>query len=279
MDAPERSLHRTSSRPTPSYTVPNPSASSFWDDPDPPSSPQPSQVDYTPQQIMSPAEMLKLEASVQESFQSSRARGLSVVSSSTIMSTSESEYAPSVTSLQPPSSVMSHGPFGSPQILGRSQSMVGSSGQNTSNNNPKNRPSTSQGPSYPTSPMESVESFGPFSPSPSPPPGFVSLPPPPRPRRSTGPVVSSKGAPRKPVSDVPALKPLSPPPRKQSLPPPTQRQMSRRSILKKPSFLHIDDDVPDQPSESQNLLKHEDSFLDFARDSLDTLRSDTDDRY
>ncbi|ESK98141.1 hypothetical protein Moror_387 [Moniliophthora roreri MCA 2997] len=289
MDSPERNLYMTSSRPTP-----NPQSASFWEDPDPPSSPQATHVDYTPQQIMSPADMLKFEASVQESLSSSRARGLSVVSSSTVLSTSESEYAPSVMSLQPPPSVMSQNSLGSPQELGRSHSLVGRDFNGGTNMlYSKSRPSTSQGPAYLHSPIDSVESFSPFSPSSSPPPEFVSLPPPPRPRRGTAlHTHSNTPPPSASASDVPALKPLAPPPRKQSLPTPTHKQMSRRSIMKKPSFLHIDDDVPDQsrplptpppppPSRSTGakLLKHEDSFLDFARESLDTLRSDTDDRY
>ncbi|KAK7465346.1 hypothetical protein VKT23_005325 [Stygiomarasmius scandens] len=72
--------------------------SSFWDEReverpvDLPSSPKASTIDYTPQQIISPSEMLDIEARVQESKSGGRERGMSIVSASTVASTSESDF-------------------------------------------------------------------------------------------------------------------------------------------------------------------------------------------
>ncbi|KAL0071731.1 hypothetical protein AAF712_000653 [Marasmius tenuissimus] len=279
--------------------------SSFWDEGDVPHSPQASVMDYTPKQIMSPAEMLKLEADVQ-AMEVSRSRGLSITSTTTsIASESEYDYAPSI------ASVASQSLFGGslrpnpPGPVVRSHSMViggdvddemkGYSMKGYS----KSRPSTSQGAASGRPGSKSGPTSSPFS-SPSPPPGFVSLPPPPRPRRTTTTSVASLGR----RTEEPAMVSLSPPPRSKSVkstrstsstqaastaaPPVTA---TRRPIMKKPSFLHIDDEVPrnshsshshtrtakpsePRPSHVQKVLQHEDSFLDFARDSIDTLRSD-----
>ncbi|THV07628.1 hypothetical protein K435DRAFT_848044 [Dendrothele bispora CBS 962.96] len=76
----------------------NITTSSFWDEQqverpvDLLASPRPSTADYTPQQIISPSEMLVIEAKVQESRQGGRERNMSITSASTMASTNESDF-------------------------------------------------------------------------------------------------------------------------------------------------------------------------------------------
>ncbi|KAF9269981.1 hypothetical protein L218DRAFT_1071482 [Marasmius fiardii PR-910] len=252
-------------------------ASSFWDEADPPCSPHPSVLDYTPMQIMSPAEMLKLEASVQESMELPRSRGFSIASASSTFS-SDSEYTPSIMGIT--SQVLGPSTGNNPPGPLRSHSLLAPRDKDSAPTMAA-RPSTSQG-----TPMVQSTSYN------DTPSEFVSLPPPPRPRRKTQPLVDSSCGP-------PVLESLPPPPRvrskslrsntsnKLTTPPVTSTTTTRKSIMRKPSFLHIDDDfssvidVADHHQIAQapepltrNIFKHEDSFLDFARDSMDTLRSD-----
>ncbi|KAG7098962.1 hypothetical protein E1B28_000850 [Marasmius oreades] len=265
--------------------------SSFWDEVDPPSSPQPSLMDYTPMQIMSPAEMLKLEASVQESMEVTRSRGLSIASASSTF-TSESEHTPSIMSVTSQSLGISL--TSNPPGPSRSHSMLVPRNEDSISCTSV-RPSTSQG-----SPMVGLKSCNDCStnePSPNP-SEVVSLSPPPRPRRKTHhpPLVDHS----RQINDFPTMVSLPPPPRSRSkslrsnasaslkstptaMTTPPVMSMTRKSIVKKPSFLHIDDDqvdhtratkAPEPQLRASIIFKHEDSFLDFARDSLDTLQSD-----
>lgn len=149
------------------------------------------------------------------------------------------------------------------------------------------RPSTTQAAITP--PMS------PVSIAPSPGRSTSSLPPPhlPRPPRERETFERDEEIGFKRASILP-IHPLSPPPRRKSAkptvafepqdrhvqqrPPPSafdpQKFTNRRSIVKRPSFLDIDDEEVDQEVET-SLSPMESSFLDLDRgkDSFDTLRS------
>ncbi|KAJ3771996.1 hypothetical protein FB446DRAFT_71686 [Lentinula raphanica] len=222
--------------------------SSFWDEGgvDPvPTSPRAFAQDYTPQQIMSPAEMLKLEADVRESLSSSRSRGMSIASASTIASESGSTSPlPSLTG-----SIRTHGLLNPDLHPTRSNSM-GGGGMVVAPRLP--RPSTG----YSTTSNDRSS------------PALVSLPPPPRSRRPQ----PSQAIPE------PPLKALSPPPRPRTIKKTasTEKVNRRPPIARKSSFLDIDGDTAVKKSSPPPVPLHGgDSFLDF-RESLDTVRSDTD---
>ncbi|KAJ3998595.1 hypothetical protein F5050DRAFT_1805839 [Lentinula boryana] len=227
--------------------------SSFWDEGSvdaAPSSPRASTLDYTPQQIMSPAEMLRLEADVQESMSSSRSRGMSIASASTIAS--EPDSASPLPSLI--DSVRSHGLLNPQPHPIRSNSM-GSGGMVVTPRLP--RPSTGHSISSPTSSNDRSS------------PGLVSLPPPPRSRR---PQPSS-------IVPEPPLKALSPPPRPRVVKKTASNEKVNRrpGMTRKSSFLDIDGDMMVKKSSPPSVPLHGGgSFLDLARESLDTVRSDTD---
>ncbi|KAJ4485884.1 hypothetical protein J3R30DRAFT_3401597 [Lentinula aciculospora] len=229
------------------------SKSSFWDEGSAdatPSSPHTSTMEYTPQQIMSPADMEKLEADVRESLSSSRSRGMSIISTST--TTSEPDNASSLPSLM--GSLRSHGLLNPQPHPIRSNSM-GSGGAVVNPRLP--RPSTGH----------SIASQTASNDIPS--PGFVSLPPPPRFRRAQ----PALGVPEAP------LKALSPPPRTRAITKTASiEKLNRRPpMTRKSSFLDIDGEpVVKKPSPPPVPLHGGDSFLDLARESLDTVRSDTD---
>lgn len=147
------------------------------------------------------------------------------------------------------------------------------------------RPSTAQAAvTPPTSPVSVVAS--PSRPS-------TSLPPPPRPRPRRESQERDEDIVFKRTSILP-IHPLSPPPRRKSAkatvtfdppadrhsprPPPSafdpQKFVNRRSIVKRPSFLEIDDEG-EGDLEMMETSPLESSFLDLDRgkDSFDTLRS------
>ncbi|EAU92766.2 hypothetical protein CC1G_01811 [Coprinopsis cinerea okayama7 len=123
-----------------------------------------------------------------------------------------------------------------------------------------------------------------YQPSVSPPPMINSLPPPPRRQRT--PVVLPPSEPEPPAKSLPPPPPmrLPQPPRIKSVTS-IEKALHRRSIMKKPSFLEIDDDsseeeeddqvVPPVPILNRTVVGSAvgDSFLDFARESFDTVRS------
>ncbi|KAF9040477.1 hypothetical protein BDZ89DRAFT_1060555 [Hymenopellis radicata] len=184
----------------------SPSAS-FWDESGPvPSSPPPMTQEYVPQHIMSPAEILRVEASVESALSSrkSRQRGLSVVSSSSDFSVGEGLAAPFTSS----SSLSPTSPYRS---LSNSQTT-----------------------------LTSITSNSFFSPPPT---------------------SSSLHIRRKPS---------------------TESAMRRSSMMRKPSFLDIDDEA-DRKRRPSNSPKPEapppeDSFLDLARESFESERSLDDDQ-
>lgn len=252
-------------------------SSSFWVEgplePIGPTSPPSTQQEYTPQHIMSPAEMLKVEASLAlEEAQRPpiRQRGNSILSASTCMSdeTGEDEYVPSVHRLA--------------AMPLRSTSMA--SRKSTGSVPQASRPSTAA--SSATSFFQRSEEQLFLSPQ--------ALPPPPRRSRP-----STRGGPP-PATDPPpaeteaeateaqdGFSPLSPPPRKILTAKKSMERVTthRRSIMRKPSFLSFDvEDETDGEGELETgSIDHifeggdpQDSFLDLARESFDSARSDDD---
>ncbi|KAJ7751285.1 hypothetical protein DFH07DRAFT_532219 [Mycena maculata] len=217
-------------------------STSCWIETDqPPRSPTSVAHEYTPQQIMSPAEMLKVEASVDAAYQ--RPRTASIVSASTALSDFEHDFGHG---LSPGSS------FGG----GRARS---------NSDHPSVR---SSGATSEHGGMQDMF-YHPMAPQPPSPPVLMSLPPPPR--RTKPPASSSL---TRSHSDI--VTPLSPPPRKTTLRPKVvtveERMQKRQSLLRKPSFLDIDDEIDKEPPA---ILRHG-SFLDLARGSFESSEDSLD---
>ncbi|KAF7347659.1 hypothetical protein MVEN_01522900 [Mycena venus] len=194
-----------------------------------------------PGQIMSPAEMLQVEASVEAAYQ--RPRTESIVSASTAMSDFEHDFG-----LSPLS------PFG----MGRKRS--------NSDHPSMWSTTTSEVDLYYNQPL------APPAPQPPSPPILMSLPPPPRHTKSRTSSLSR--------SQSELVTPLSPPPRRNLRPKVSvEERMHRQSIMRKPSFLDIDDEYDKEDLEPPpELPKHKPmprqaSFLDLTRDSFDSMRS------
>ncbi|KAH8835483.1 hypothetical protein DL96DRAFT_1574432 [Flagelloscypha sp. PMI_526] len=243
-----------------------------------------SAADYTPQRILSPADMYIIEASMSsessptqsptEQRLGPRPRGLSSSSSRTTLT--EGGNISYSTSLAPSNaSVRSH----------RSAGAVGRVPSNASLNPTR----------HVSRPSQSLEDLvDRHDRIPSPPPQLISLPPPPRPRRSTTSSFSSTrstsgmstvSTASSGQTTVDRYMPLSPPPpsaRTNRGPPSSmEKALHRRSIMRKPSFLEIDDtDVDDDESDAEVLTSKmksavqpiSSSFLDLARESFDTVR-------
>jgi hypothetical protein len=231
---------------------------SFWDEcthDHASDSSHPATHEYTPQYIMSPAEMAKVEASVEESSIHRRTRGLSVVSASSATSDGDESVAPSS-----PSPLTHVG--ASTSLPQRSNSLL-----LTGFTIPQRlavRPSTSDA-HIPVPSTYSV-SLQPSSSSQT----MTSLPPPPRPRPRPSLVA-------KPSLEDEFGRPPSPPVRrslraKLSL----EKTFHRRSIMRKPSFLDIDDDTDKESDGEGSGIPLNGSFLDLARESFDTVRSVSD---
>ncbi|KAJ7246320.1 hypothetical protein B0H12DRAFT_1220575 [Mycena haematopus] len=206
------------------------SPTSCWIDTDLPRS---STSEYTPQQIMSPAEMLQVEASVEAAYQ--RPRTTSIMSASTALSDFEHDLR-----LSPVS----------PSGGGRKRS---------NSDRPSIRSSaTSEGDVYYNQPLP---------PQPPSPPVLMSLPPPPRRTKSRTTSLSR--------SQSEVITPLSPPPRRNLRPKiSVEERMHRRSIMRKPSFLDIDDEFDkDDMAPQTKSMPRQGSFLDLNRPSFDSVRS------
>ncbi|KAK7064059.1 hypothetical protein R3P38DRAFT_3249639 [Favolaschia claudopus] len=211
-------------------------SSSCWIDLDaPPRSPTSTQQEYTPQQIMSPAEMLQLEASVEAELQQPRTRTQSILSASTAFSDYDTDYG-----LSPVST------FGG----GRKRS---------NSDHPSLRSATSDGDMYYNQPL---------APQPPSPPILMSLPPPPRRTKTQHKPTLSR-------SQSELITPLSPPPRRNLRPKiSVEERMHRQSIMRKPSFLDIDDEFDkDSDPPPQPPLPRQASFLDLTRGSFDSMHS------
>ncbi|KDR85429.1 hypothetical protein GALMADRAFT_360685 [Galerina marginata CBS 339.88] len=258
-------------------------SSSFWDEGSSdqmPSSPVRSIPDsyYTPQAIMSKAELAKLEASVESSPQFSartRDRGFSILSASTMAS--DFDFDPILTGLSPPP------PTSRPSSKQMSARMSSNSfGAKSTTSVPAPRPrspphsvlsresvdvdvrvnSTS---GQPMSSGVSLTTIRPSSPQYS---VMTSLPPPPRRTRPI--LLSQPELPQSISSRAPSVQKASSIRSKVTV----EKAMHRRSIMRKPSFLEIDDDT-DQDTESECFdPRVAGSFLDLARESFDTTRSD-----
>lgn len=233
-------------------------SSSFWDEgahDHTPSSPLPTH-EYTPQQIMSPAEMAEVEASVDDSSLYIRKRGLSILSASTMFSDGDEESAPPGLSPQPWSADISD------DVPSRSNSLL-SKGLAVP---PRLalRPSTSQGN------ITVAPSSGLTAPKhPASTQGMASLPPPPRPRPRLPIITQLSSDERFGVASLP------PPPVRRSVRAKisVEKALHRRSIMRKPSFLDIDDDTDGDSDMEGRGEPLNGSFLDLARESFDTVRS------
>ncbi|KAG6832554.1 hypothetical protein H0H92_000183 [Tricholoma furcatifolium] len=234
--------------------------SSFWDEGsilESPSSPRLAAHDYTPQPIMTPAEMAKLEASADELRNSHLQRGLSILSTSTVVSTTSDGGLETLSQDGPLTETTSLDAVAN-RLMARSTSLM----QKGLSAPPRLaiRPSTSQ--ASMKSPAMSERS-SPISRSPS--PSLASLPPPPRRSRPRATV----------VQDDPALPSLPPPPGRKYVRPKmsVEKVLHRRSIMRKPSFLEISDDEGYQDTDAESVELPSGSFLDLARESFDTTRS------
>ncbi|KAG6911616.1 hypothetical protein DXG01_011919 [Tephrocybe rancida] len=237
----------------------SPTSNSFWDEVsgvDP--GPRIITHEYTPQQIMTPAEMAKLEASVDIEGPSTfdRQRTLSVLSASTMASLLSDGDPSSANSVVADSSSVN---VGVNKLMARSSSLM----QRGLSAPPRLsvRPSTSQ--ASMTSPTISERS-SPISSISSPP--MTSLPPPPRRARPRATL----------VEEDPILPSLPPPPGRKFVRPKisVEKVLHRRSIMKKPSFLEISDDESNNDTDTGSVEEPlSGSFLDLARESFDTSRS------
>jgi hypothetical protein len=217
---------------------------------DPPGSPLTS-VEYTPQRIMSPAEMLRIEASWNDGsedcdFGVPRLRVHSFAS----ISTSMSHGAGGLASPIPKHYVVDRGSI----LTGG-----GSHGQRETGISSPLRRTLQTSTSHAS--MSQNGSNSPTHSSFHPPAG---LPPPPRPRRQTG------------NSEHQALiVPLSPRPIRRQNSKASTRSQPARSVMRKSSFLEIEDETQLRRS-IPVPSKFAGSFLDLERgkDSFDTIRSD-----
>lgn len=276
-----RSDYDTSSTPykpwatTTNHTYAN---SSFWDEGAPditPGSPTHSNIDYTPQAILSPADLAKLEASVEA--RSTRSRGFSLLSASTAMSDLDLEPQFSPIGLSPPpppssrpstaiqglswssSQSSDHYHSRSPHIPESLFSLDSTTPQSSTNHDEGQTTVPARQPSSTSTPN--------VSPRISPPTFVTSLPPPPRHRQRSALASPSEKPPIQVPSRAPSVR-RTPSTRPK---PSMEKSLLRRSIMRKPSFLEIDDDT-DPESDSDFIAERTSSFLDMARESFDTAR-------
>lgn len=245
-------------------------SSSFWDEASDhmPVSPVRSTVEYTPQVIMSREELARLEESVENTpAYSTRSRGFSVLSTSTMASDydKDDDFSPVGLSPPPPAS-RPHSKQMQIRMSSNSFSAKPSSILSRPNSPPPSIMSTA------TAHHEgSMQTMSPVSSSPSPQTLMMtSLPPPPRRRRPT--LISEPDLPDSPPLPLPShvsIQKSSSMRAKFTV----EKSLHRRSIMRKPSFLDIGDDS-DQATESELDELVTGSFLDLARESFDTIRSD-----
>ncbi|KAH7909786.1 hypothetical protein BJ138DRAFT_1154402 [Hygrophoropsis aurantiaca] len=219
-----------------------------------------SATDYLPQRIMSPAEMLKVEACVQSEFDAkyrdalqNRQRGISFTSASTPLLTT----CPQQNISNAPISFTRVAPMRSASTIAKAPVLPRLA----------TRPSTAQGDSI------SGALCSPSTTSPSSACPIIGLSPPPRPRGrpSTAETNFNEGMGSRRSSNVPFIPLTPPPPRKRTIrtSPSSEKTAPQKSMIRKPSFLDITDDGPSYENSS---------FLDFdsGKESLDISR-DTDD--
>ena len=234
--------------------------SSFWDEAGSPlsSNPAGSTSEYTPQPILSAAEVAKLEASITNSpDRSTRSRTFSLLSASTTASDRENLDVTSI-GLSPPPITKSRGKLGSMK-LGTSKT----SGFYSPSSSRARSPTRSPPPQVNGNPENDSRSTIMFQPSSSQSPIelMTSLPPPPRPRQRSQLTYPPERS--NPASSI--LSSVAKPSRSKST---IEKGIHRRSIMKKPSFLEIDDSDTDPDSDLFSGEEATESFLDLARESF-----------
>lgn len=243
--------------------------SSFWDEASDhmPASPVRSTLEYTPQVIMSREELARLEESVETTpAYSTRSRGFSVLSTSTMASDYDKHYDFSPVGLSPPPPATRPN---SKQLQIRMSSNSFSAKPSSTLSRPNSPPHSIL--STASDHRSSMQTMSPGSSSPSPQTlVMTSLPPPPRRRRPT--VISEPDLPNPTPPPFPSLVSIQKSSSMRSKFT-VEKSLHRRSILRKPSFLDIGDDS-DQATESEVDELVTGSFLDLARESFDTIRSE-----
>ncbi|KAF8913088.1 hypothetical protein CPB84DRAFT_1841499 [Gymnopilus junonius] len=250
-----------------------PASPSFWDEADVPRSPVRSIPDYTPQAIISKAELARLDLDTSDTSPqpSTRTRGFSVLSTSTVASShlsgdQDSEVVHLGLSPPPPGSRQS----GSHQSLRMStSSFAGKPSGSIPQGGPANSALSSRNDHddsrlmRPKSSPISQETAGPLSHA------SISLPPPPRRHR---PVVQQVD---KPSSSCATTVQKSSSVKSNSVRSVSamEKAMHRRSIMKKPSFLEFDADTDEEADNDPGVPRVTGSFLDLARESFETMRS------
>ncbi|TFK77334.1 hypothetical protein BDN72DRAFT_953784 [Pluteus cervinus] len=263
--------------------------SSFWDEPipDQPASPSASTSEYMPQQIMSAAEIAQV---VEESNYRPRTRGMSIMSTSTMTSAITSEegnIAPSLASLA--FSSVSAYDLPRPQTAPMRTPTVSSiQPARLSIGSIASPPSIAPNSSSPPNPYAAAAPIH-----------YGGLPPPPRPRgklhtfapaartsssfdedrdRAYGSDHSTFVYPSSSHDQKPT--PLAPPPIRRPARPKVsmEKVILRQSIMKKPSFLDIDDDTDRETDVESPTIRRipaitTSSFLDLARESFDSIRT------
>ena len=243
---------------------------SIRDEPSPP----PASPEYVPQHILSPAEMLQVEASIEAGTDEYlRGRRSRVPSSSTTYSANyPSDMLKDFSfpgGFSPPSSLRTSVEqlFASTECGSGSQAPRRSSSTRSREGSSLRLPTRPSAPQTPfTTPTSPVAGSLYSSPVLTETPHF-SLPPPPRPRAQRALRVTYEAG--QGSSACPYV-PLSPPPIRRNTRSNSSLESAimRRSIMRKPSFLEIEDDF-----EKEGDRRLGDSFLDLNRESFDTLRS------
>lgn len=233
--------------------------SSFWDEAGSPESSSSARFpsEYTPQHILSAAEVAKLEASITNSpDRSTRSRTFSLLSASTTASDRENaEFTPA--GLSPSPITKSRGKPGSIKSVTSKTSKTPGFSSSLARSPTRSPPQSING--NPENDPRNTITFQPFS-SQSPTESMTSLPPPPRPRQR-----SQLTYPPERSNPVPSSS-FAKPSRSKST---NDKNIHRRSIMKKPSFLEIDDDDTDPDFDLFSGEAATESFLDLARESYE----------
>lgn len=228
--------------------------SSFWDEPGSPviSSSTRSTSEYTPQPILSAAQVAKLEASIENSpDRSSRSRMFSL-RSSTALDMENLDFTPA--GLSPPPT---------PKLRSKPGSLRSTSKTPTRARSPRRSPPPSIN-GNPDNDSGSTIRFQPFA-SGSPAELATSLPPPPRSRQRRLLVSHPEHPNPSPLFSSSVFQ-------SSRSKPSVEKNMQCRSVTKKPSFLEIDDDT-----DQDDLFSGEtttDSFLDLAGESCEDSGND-----
>ncbi|KAH6916953.1 hypothetical protein BKA70DRAFT_1251006 [Coprinopsis sp. MPI-PUGE-AT-0042] len=245
---------------------------SHWEDAKPdtaPNSPVRTFSSFATQQTQTSPSGLTLSPFRKGEVSLPRARGMSIRSSDTVFSDHDPELP--IRGAEPT------------RQFQRSNTLSSrNKGELTRRTTEVSRPSTAQ-PAYQAQPAEPLYHGPPeaavpdpieqtFTPSSSPPPVVIrSLPPPPRRARPAPPPEPDSVPSPAPVKAV-ALPPR-PPRRRANTTKSIEKGIHRRSIMRKPSFLDIDDESEDEDVSIPPGSDIGDSFIDFARESFDTVRS------